>query len=816
MATLQAIKYSRGKLLVLDQLRLPHEHHYDEVSTAEEAFNCIRSMRVRGAPAIAIVAALAHAVELHNGACTATTPEEESRPTAVDLSNAINLLKVASRAAKIEGLAHPEAKEAILNAYILKAEEILSQDLENNTSIGAHGAAWLKQQYNASPDHKISVLTHCNTGSLATSGHGTALGIIRSLHSEGLLHHAYCTETRPYNQGSRLTSFELVMAAALFNLYRESQNIGAVIVGADRVVRNGDTANKIGTYSLAVLARHHGVKFVVAAPTTSIDLFTETGKDIEIEQRKKEELTQISGAVVNADGTVDTSKTARVAIADQRINVWNPGFDVTPHELIDAIVTEKGTVIKGADGKFDFSKILPERWEAKIMPTFQQVPRLFLHRYDLISALNDIRLSFLFFSHQKTPSKFKMRSRSSSILLLLSSLLLTPATSTPIIHEDASSYRDTLLSLHESLVRIPSLSNSETDAALFLQTYLTNLNFYVQLQEVDGGPSKRYNVLAYPNTTSPPSHSPKLLITSHIDVVPPYIPYSISSPITSSSLISGRGTVDAKASVAAQITALLTLLPTLPNPQDIMLLYVVGEEVSGDGMRYFSSSTKHKFDSAIFGEPTENKLACGHKGITHGLIKAKGKAGHSGYPQLGKSATEVLIRALNKVLDTDLGTSERYGNTTVNIGLIEGGVAANVIPKDASAKLAIRVASGTQKGGAKEVEERIKKVLSQVDDEALSSEWRSGYGPVECVCELVGSNDDNLGFETMVASYGTDVPNLQGGHKSYLYGPGSILVAHGDDEGLKVSELEEAVEGYKKLIQYVLGEKKEKTEMKDL
>ncbi|KAK4192381.1 putative methylthioribose-1-phosphate isomerase [Podospora australis] len=391
MATLQAIKYSRGKLLVLDQLRLPHENHYDEVSTAEEAFDCIRSMRVRGAPAIAIVAALAHAVELHHGGCTATTPEEvishiesrldylkESRPTAVDLSNAIALLKEASKATRIEGLAHPEAKEAILNAYIAKAEKILEEDLHNNTSIGAHGAAWLQQQYNATPDRKISVLTHCNTGSLATSGHGTALGIIRTLHSQNLLQHAYCTETRPYNQGSRLTSYELVfegipstlitdsMAGALFNLHRERMNIGAVIVGADRVVRNGDTANKIGTYALAVLARHHGVKFVVAAPTTSIDLETETGKSIEIEERKREELTQISGAVVNADGTVDTSKTARVAIADQRIGVWNPAFDVTPNELIDAIVTEKGTVVKGADGKFDFSQVLPERWAAVV------------------------------------------------------------------------------------------------------------------------------------------------------------------------------------------------------------------------------------------------------------------------------------------------------------------------------------------------------------------------------------------------------------------------------------------------------------------
>ena len=281
---------------------------------------------------------------------------------------------MAIRAAVIEGLAHPEAKDAILSAYIEAAEKILTKDLENNTSIGAFGAAWLQGQYNATPDRKISVLTHCNTGSLATSGHGTALGIIRTLQAQGLLQHAYCTETRPYNQGSRLTSFELVyegipatlitdsMAGALFALHRESMHIGAVIVGADRVVRNGDTANKIGTYSLAVLARHHGVKFVVAAPTTSIDLETETGAGIKIEERKKEELTQISGAVVNADGSVDTSKTAKVAIADQRIGVWNPAFDVTPHVLIDAIVTEKGTVVKGPDGRFDFSMVMPERW----------------------------------------------------------------------------------------------------------------------------------------------------------------------------------------------------------------------------------------------------------------------------------------------------------------------------------------------------------------------------------------------------------------------------------------------------------------------
>ncbi|OHE93263.1 S-methyl-5-thioribose-1-phosphate isomerase [Colletotrichum orchidophilum] len=381
MSGLQAVKYTRGRLEVLDQLILPHEFHYDEVSTSEEAFDCIKSMRVRGAPAIAIVAALAHAVELHNGSCSATSAQDtvtyidsrldylkESRPTAVDLTNAINQLKTRIRCAP------QDDANTVIAAYIEEAEKILQKDLQTNLSIGDHGARWLKEVAGASPESKVSVLTHCNTGSLATSGHGTALGIIRTLWSNNLLKHAYCTETRPYNQGSRLTAFELVyenipstlvtdsMAAALFKLQKEKMNIAAVIVGADRVVRNGDTANKIGTYQLAVLAKYHGVKFVVAAPTTSIDLETQTGAGIKIEERKREELTQISGAVVQADGSVDVTRTARVATADQRVNVWNPAFDVTPHDLIDAVVTEKGAVVKNAEGHFDFRHIMPERW----------------------------------------------------------------------------------------------------------------------------------------------------------------------------------------------------------------------------------------------------------------------------------------------------------------------------------------------------------------------------------------------------------------------------------------------------------------------
>ena len=134
-----------------------------------------------------------------------------------------------------------------------------------------------------------------------------------------------------------------------------------LVVGADRIARNGDTANKVGTYTLAVLAKYHGLKFIVAAPTTSIDLQTETGAGIKIEERNPEELTQISGAVVGKDGKVDVSRTERVATAHQGISVWNPAFDVTPAELIDAVVTERGVVVKGTDGTFDFKGIIPER-----------------------------------------------------------------------------------------------------------------------------------------------------------------------------------------------------------------------------------------------------------------------------------------------------------------------------------------------------------------------------------------------------------------------------------------------------------------------
>lgn len=393
--------------------------------------------------------------------------------------------------------------------------------------------------------------------------------------------------------------------------------------------------------------------------------------------------------------------------------------------------------------------------------------------------------------------------------------------------EDAPSYRKNLLSLHKSLIEIPSISRTEQEVGKFLLDYLrNNLGYIAKAQFLEGSSSDpfsqyddddhsqgRFNVLAWPSSHN--LSSPRVLVTSHIDVVPPFIPYHISTSsesdeeITSDAFISGRGSVDAKASVAAQIVAVEELIRAKEvDPADLMLLFVVGEEISGDGMKTFSvvyndaeKSKKEelpRFKAAIYGEPTENKLSCGHKGHTGGVLKATGIAGHSGYPWLFKSATEILVKALAKIIDADLGSSKRYGNTTVNIGTIAGGVAANVIPKEASAKLAIRVAAGNQATGADIVRSAVDKILKEVDEEAFTMEWAGGYGPVECDCDVDG-------FETMVASYGTDVPNFEGDHVSYLYGPGSILVAHGDDEGLKVGDLETAVEGYKTLIKHALG-----------
>ncbi|KAI1346300.1 hypothetical protein F5Y01DRAFT_321956 [Xylaria sp. FL0043] len=386
---------------------------------------------------------------------------------------------------------------------------------------------------------------------------------------------------------------------------------------------------------------------------------------------------------------------------------------------------------------------------------------------------------------------------------------------------NAPSYRSELVSLHKSLVEIASVTYSENAVGNFLVDYLTERDFVAELEFLppanttstsdsepgDGKP--RFNVLAWPGPKRHPS--PKVLVSSHIDTVPPYIPYSRSDEEPNSdTVIAGRGSVDAKASVAAQIIAVFELLDAKRiDPGDVMLLFVVGEESTGDGMVYFSDTLASldpppNFKAAVFGEPTEGKLACGHKGFFGCTITAHGKAGHSGYPWLGKSATEVLMRGVIKVLDTDLGSSELFGNTTVNVGTIEGGVALNVIPETAVARIAGRVAIGPEEDGGRIVVERVQEVLRSVDEDAFEVECLNGYGTVECACDVPG-------FETITVNYGTDVPKLKGNHTRYLYGPGSILVAHGKDEAIKLKDLETGVEDFKKIILHVLKDEAAET-----
>jgi methylthioribose-1-phosphate isomerase len=340
---LEAIRYSRGSLQILDQLLLPLQSRYEAVGSVQQAWEAIRAMKVRGAPAIALVGCLSLAVELRAGAggpglaaLVAFVRDSLSflvtaRPTAVNMARAArDLADAAAREAEKEGA----TEEAVRERVICYAEDMLDRDLRDNRRIGDLGAGHLLEQ--AAPSGgKVVVLTHCNTGALATSGYGTALGVIRSLHRLGRLEHAFCTETRPYNQGARLTAFELVYEQIPATLIADSmaaaamvhKGVSAVVVGADRVVANGDTANKVGTYQLAIAAKHHGIPFYVAAPSSSCDLRLQTGQDIIIEERPGQELTDINGVRIAAPG----------------IGVWNPAFDVTPHELITGgIITELG------------------------------------------------------------------------------------------------------------------------------------------------------------------------------------------------------------------------------------------------------------------------------------------------------------------------------------------------------------------------------------------------------------------------------------------------------------------------------------------
>ncbi|KAF8467671.1 hypothetical protein BDZ91DRAFT_762487 [Kalaharituber pfeilii] len=333
-----------------------------------------------------------------------------------------------------------------------------------------------------------------------------------------------------------------------------------------------------------------------------------------------------------------------------------------------------------------------------------------------------------------------------------------------------------LLLLHKNLIEIPSITGDEKAVAEWLATYLVSRNFTVETQAVG---ENRENVFAYIGS----KRETNTLITSHIDVVPPFIPYR-ETPTA----VYGRGSSDAKGSVAAQIMAVEELWNEgAIGEGDIAMLYVVGEEITGDGMKT-ANALNPGWKTVIFGEPTELKLAVGHKGIAEFEVISEGRAAHSGYPHLGINANSNLIKVLYGLDNLQLPVSSLLGNSTINIGQIEGGVAANVVPDKAKAIGSVRIA-----GDLKETVRLINEAVGSVEGVRIVWEERPHYGPVEL-------DYDVEGFETTVCSYGTDVPNLYGDHKKYLYGPGSILVAHGDNEHILKSDLYKAVIGYKKLI----------------
>lgn len=341
--TLEAIKYTRpGKLRILDQLLLPGQCVYIDINNVQDAWHAIKDMKVRGAPAIAIVGCLSLAVELTSGAAGVSPSKGELLQFVTDKLNylvsarptAVNMQLSAEACIRLAQSLHGDSQASRTMSQLMEhIEAMLDKDVADNMAIGRYGAEDILVRVPA--PQSVKVLTHCNTGSLATAGYGTALGVIRSLHRAGRLEHAYCTETRPYNQGARLTAFELVYEQIPATLICDSMaaaamrqlGVQAVVVGADRVAANGDTANKIGTYQLAVLAKHHGVPFYVAAPFSSIDFGLASGASIPIEQRPAGEMTHVAGVRVAADG----------------VACWNPAFDVTPAELITGgIVTETG------------------------------------------------------------------------------------------------------------------------------------------------------------------------------------------------------------------------------------------------------------------------------------------------------------------------------------------------------------------------------------------------------------------------------------------------------------------------------------------
>ncbi len=319
---------------MVDQTKIPYEYSFVNITSGDEMFAAIRTMIVRGAPAIGIAGA--HGINLYAQELAKQNLSREefvtellkkadymktSRPTAVNLMWAVEKQKdvIKNSTSDINGL----IKELIENSIKLENE-----DIEINKKIGDYGAAIIPKGG--------TILTHCNAGALATVGYGTALGVVRSAYANDNTVKVFADETRPRQQGARITTFELVMdnipvtliTDGMCSYFMKKGMIDVVVVGADRIAANGDTANKIGTYTVAIAAKYHNIPFYIAAPLSTIDTSIKSGDEIPIEERSAKEVTHINGQRICAEG----------------VNIINPGFDVTPNELITGIITEKGII----------------------------------------------------------------------------------------------------------------------------------------------------------------------------------------------------------------------------------------------------------------------------------------------------------------------------------------------------------------------------------------------------------------------------------------------------------------------------------------
>jgi methylthioribose-1-phosphate isomerase len=324
----ETIQWTPDGVVMIDQTKLPREEVYVTCTTYEEVADAIRTMVIRGAPAIGVAAAMGVALGVLHADPARLDAEFErisatlaaTRPTAVNLFWGIDRMKRVFTEVRAEPI------QRIRERLIREAQQIRLEDIAINEAIGRNGADLV-------PDGK-TVLTHCNAGALATAGYGTALGVVRAAVSSGKKIDVFADETRPFLQGARLTVWELqhdsipatLITDNMAGHFLKSGRIGCVVVGADRIAANGDVANKIGTYSVAVLAKENGVPFYVAAPISTLDLTLASGAEIPIEQRAANEVTHVFGVAVAPDG----------------IPVENPAFDITPSRYVTAIITERG------------------------------------------------------------------------------------------------------------------------------------------------------------------------------------------------------------------------------------------------------------------------------------------------------------------------------------------------------------------------------------------------------------------------------------------------------------------------------------------